>query len=922
MKKIFAVLAVVFFALPGVVLAHASPVEYVPASSATVVEAPQEIIIRFSERVEPGASRIKVLDGEGNEFTTGTAVVDEEDAHILSVTTRAGEDGAYFVTWSVVSSDDGHFTKGGFTYFIGERSLAGTESVPQVEVVQLSALPEAITMAVELLGNSLLLGALVLFAFVLRPRMRELNDEGKRAVSRVHTSLVTLGVLLVLVGALSHVALKTSELASLHGISVSEALPLYLATVSGSATVIRAGVITLFGIVFFFRRSAIRAATRITLAEWMFVLLLGVFAYFRATVSHATANPFHPEIGIAVNFLHLIGKDLSTGLLAGLLALLTIKSLRPHVSALLTQGMRILAALLALTGATAAYIVWLHLKDLHNLSSTLWGERFVPLLVCASIAVVLLAYHVVGNRYRRGLVQRFLPYTLAAEFFAAAAIVFFSALMIITSPPLEGGHGKEYRAEHNGVVITLAKAPFEDDAILLTAKGKGVVGDPIVLLDADQDGGIEAQVEKRFEGGYALPLGLFTAKARTVSIIVPQEGGYDAHALFTVARDVLAPLGAEGRREFDWFAALMLLVGLASVALSFVLYRQATVDNFDGAEQATPFRLTVGLVVAFVAGSQLIGWTSSLMANGFKRECVADGNAWHLMLPSQGGRPVSSVPAEGCMALGGAFHIADAREYRFLKSPAPSKVEFSTDLTSLSAGVPTMLAFSIQNEDGTPARLSVQHERLVHVIIIGKDMTRFFHVHPDDAAPLSKKAIEDATFTVPFTFPASGEYLIGIDYASGLSSRSEQVVVTVGGTPVQSRDLARYPLRGTSEGYDITLSPGFPTAGTPATLLWRIQKDGQDVLDLAPYLAAAMHVAVVKDDFSEFIHAHGEVHLPGAPIVNVASTTAHNHAPPPPRFGPLIEAHTVFPSAGDYTVFAQFSHGGSVITVPFSLRVE
>jgi len=91
---------------------------------------------------------------------------------------------------------------------------------------------------------------------------------------------------------------------------------------------------------------------------------------------------------------------------------------------------------------------------------------------------------------------------------------------------------------------------------------------------------------------------------------------------------------------------------------------------------------------------------------------------------------------------------------------------------------------------------------------------------------------------------------------------------------------------------------------------------------LEPYLAAAMHIALVKDDFSEFVHAHGEVHLPGTPIPKASATTVHNHTPPPPRFGPIVEAHTVFPSAGDYTVFAQFKRAGEVITAPFSIRVE
>jgi Cu+-exporting ATPase len=195
-------------------------------------------------------------------------------------------------------------------------------------------------------------------------------------------------------------------------------------------------------------------------------------------------------------------------------------------------------------------------------------------------------------------------------------------------------------------------------------------------------------------------------------------------------------------------------------------------------------------------------------------------------------------------------------------------------------------------------------------------------VHPDDDAPFTAEEIADASFSVPFTFPKAGEYVVGIDYASGLSARSEQFHVMVGGAPAQAATDVVYPPRGTYGGYDVSLQAGFPTAGQPATLVWRVEKDGKDVTDLEPYLAAAMHVAIVKDDLSEFVHAHGEVHVPGAPVPKLSASGVHNHAPPPPRFGPMIEAHPVFPTAGIYTVFAQFKHGENVITAPFTVRVE
>lgn len=92
------VIAFAVLSAPLLTYAHASPIDYVPKSSEQLVEAPKEVRIRFSERVEKGASRILVADESGASITEGDAVVDAADAHFLSIPVRPTEDGTYFVT--------------------------------------------------------------------------------------------------------------------------------------------------------------------------------------------------------------------------------------------------------------------------------------------------------------------------------------------------------------------------------------------------------------------------------------------------------------------------------------------------------------------------------------------------------------------------------------------------------------------------------------------------------------------------------------------------------------------------------------------------------------------------------------------------------------------------------------------------------
>jgi len=219
----------------------------------------------------------------------------------------------------------------------------------------------------------------------------------------------------VVLGAGAHVYLKTAELTALSGIAFWEALPIYLSTASGLSTIVRGVAGLLFGIVAALSVRVIVRSARFTLQEAVLLLCLFSFAYFRAKVSHATANPFFPELSVLVNAFHLVGKDLWAGLLAALSALYCCRPLRPLFAEALARSLRPAIVCFGLAGITAAYIVWLHLKDFDNLTSTLWGERSSPLLLSGAIAALLLIAHVVLYRFRPGALTRALPFFIAAE---------------------------------------------------------------------------------------------------------------------------------------------------------------------------------------------------------------------------------------------------------------------------------------------------------------------------------------------------------------------------------------------------------------------------------------------------------------------------------------------------------------------------
>src|ERR1700683_3005703 len=101
-------------AAPDRALAHATPILYDPAASSVLAKTPAGIQIHFSERLEPRVSGITVIGPDGSRADLGNSAPDAKDPRIYRVGLRDAGPGTYTVSWEVISSDDGHFTKGAY----------------------------------------------------------------------------------------------------------------------------------------------------------------------------------------------------------------------------------------------------------------------------------------------------------------------------------------------------------------------------------------------------------------------------------------------------------------------------------------------------------------------------------------------------------------------------------------------------------------------------------------------------------------------------------------------------------------------------------------------------------------------------------------------------------------------------------------
>ena len=88
-----------------------------PTVGSTVAQAPKEVVLWFTNQLEPAFSSIDVRDEKGAAVTSGKAALGGDRTQ-LRVPLKALPAGTYKVIWRVLSVDT-HRTQGDFTFRVG-----------------------------------------------------------------------------------------------------------------------------------------------------------------------------------------------------------------------------------------------------------------------------------------------------------------------------------------------------------------------------------------------------------------------------------------------------------------------------------------------------------------------------------------------------------------------------------------------------------------------------------------------------------------------------------------------------------------------------------------------------------------------------------------------------------------------------------
>ena len=190
------------------------------------------------------------------------------------------------------------------------------------------------------------------------------------------------------------------------------------------------------------------------------------------------------------------------------------------------------------------------------------------------------------------------------------------------------------------------------------------------------------------------------------------------------------------------------------------------------------------------------------------------------------------------------------------------------------------------------------HEKLMHLIVVSKDLSYFEHLHPTYAGA--------GRFDVQTSFPAGGYYQLIADFTpTGLGETVQSHWVTINGKAPKAVKLQPDKSLTKQVGdKEVTLAFDHLMAGMTLDMVFTFKQGAAKtpVTDLQPYLGSVGHIVAISEDGKEYVHVH-----PTDP----AATS-----------GPTAAFKILFPKKGIYKIWGQFQQNNEVFIVPYVIQVN
>ncbi|MDQ1710760.1 MAG: copper transport protein [Frankiaceae bacterium] len=444
--------------------AHAVLVSTDPAAGAVLDRAPAAVTLRFGEAVEASFGAIRVYDANARRVDDGAVGHPGGHGNTVAVGLRPLTNGAYVVTWRVVSADS-HPVHGAFTFQVG-RGAAGNEQALAARLLAQqggSALVGGVFAVVRWLAFASLVVLVGGAAFVLTCLRR--NDS--RAVR-----ILTLAAAGVVVTAVLGIALQGPYAAALplRDAARPAVLRAVLDTRFGHAWAARA----LLGLAALALVRPVLRGRLVAAGAAAGVALLGTLA----AAGHASVGSLVPLV-LASDVLHLAAVSFWLGGLVLLAACVLPRDRAGDAGEVVARFSPLAFAAVVVIVVTGTFQSWREVGSFGALTGTTYGH-----LLIAKVAgfTVLVALGSVGRRWVRGRATGDLAAvrrSVGLEVVVAAAVLALTALLV-NAAPARTAYARPFTATLTSgdvsvnVVISRAKAGRTDVHVYTLTTSGGI----------------------------------------------------------------------------------------------------------------------------------------------------------------------------------------------------------------------------------------------------------------------------------------------------------------------------------------------------------------------------------------------------------------------------------------------------------------
>ncbi|MEV1320986.1 copper resistance protein CopC [Micromonospora arborensis] len=211
-------------------------------------------------------------------------------------------------------------------------------------------------------------------------------------------------------------------------------------------------------------------------------------------------------------------------------------------------------------------------------------------------------------------------------------------------------------------------------------------------------------------------------------------------------------------------------------------------------------------------------------------------------------------------------------------------------------GVRADYRFRIVGTDRQVAtRFAVVHDKPLHMIVVGRDLSGYQHLHPTMAS--------DGTWSVPLTLARPGGYRIYADFSVTRADGAQLPLVlgvdhSVAGAYAPTALPPAQP-QAAAGPFEVSMT-GTPTVAVTAPVHFQVNRAGTaESAQLERYLGAYGHLVVVREGDLGYVHVH----------------------PEPELVDGTVKFWLTVPSSGRYRAFFDFQVGGKVHTAEYTINL-